>query len=241
MLNIAHRGFCGKYPENTMLAFRKAVEVGADGIEMDVQYTKDGQLVIIHDERVDRTCDGKGLVCEMTLEELQKLDASAGYRGMYGVNRIPTLREYFELVKPVKGFITNIELKTGNNEYKGIEKMVGDMIREFGLEDRIIISSFNHFTVLRMKALFPEIKCGFLVGDWIVDLGKYAAEHGVEYVHPCYIMLNEDSIKEIHSQGIGINPWTVNNEDDVRRFYKLGLNSVITNYPDMAKEVIETL
>ncbi|MCQ2484239.1 MAG: glycerophosphodiester phosphodiesterase [Clostridia bacterium] len=241
MLNIAHRGFSGKYPENTMLAFRKAVEIGADGIELDVQYTKDRQLVIIHDESVDRTCDGKGLVADMTLEELRKLDASAGFRGIYGINRIPTLREYFELVAPLKGFVTNIELKTGINEYDGIEQMVCDMIKEFGLEDRIIISSFNHFSVARFKALCPEMKCGFLEGDWIIDFGAYAKKNGADFVHPRYNTVTDETAAEILSNGIGINTWTVNTEDEVRRLYKLGVNSVIGNYPDMAKEVIETL
>jgi len=240
MLNIAHRGFSGKYPENTMLAFRKAFEIGADGIELDVHYTKDKQLVVIHDERIDRTCDGNGFVCDFTLEELQKFDASAGFRGVYGVNRIPTLREYFEFVKPLKGFITNIELKTGYNVYPGIEQMVYDMIKEFGLEDRIIISSFNHYSVARFKAIAPEIKCGFLEGDWILDFGRYASEHGVEYVHPCYNTVIEDSALEINANGVGINTWTVNEPKEVIRLFELGVNAVISNYPDMVKEVMES-
>lgn len=241
MLNIAHRGFSGKYPENTMLAFRKAVEAGADGIENDVHLTKDGEIVIIHDERIDRTCDGTGFVCDYTLEELRQFDASAGFKGVYGVNRIPTLREYFEFVQPINGFITNIELKTGYNVYPGIEKKVAEMIKEFGLEDRIIISSFNHFSVARFKALCPEIKCGFLEGDWILDFGAYAREHGVECVHPCYNTVTGETAKEIKDNGIEINTWTVNTPDEVRRLYKLGVTAVISNYPDMAREVIETL
>ena len=112
-----HRGFCAKYPENTMLAFEKAVEIGVDGIEMDVHLTKDNELVIIHDENIRRTCNGEGLVRDMTLQELKKFDASATYVGVYGINPIPTLREYFELVKDTD-IITNIELKTGIFEYK---------------------------------------------------------------------------------------------------------------------------
>ena len=102
MLNFAHRGFSGKYPENTMLAFEKAVEAGADGIELDVHFSKDGELVVIHDERIDRTCDASGFVRDYTLKELQSFDASAGFKGIYGFNRIPTLREYFEFIKPVE-------------------------------------------------------------------------------------------------------------------------------------------
>ena len=97
--NFAHRGYSGRYPENTMLAFRKAVEAGADGIELDVQLTKDGVPVIIHDELVDRTTDGKGFVKDMPLTQLRQLDASYIYAGQYGVNRIPTFREYCEFVR----------------------------------------------------------------------------------------------------------------------------------------------
>ena len=241
MLNIAHRGFSGKYPENTMLAFRKAIECGADGIELDVHFSKDGELVVIHDERIDRTCDGEGFVCDYTYRELLQFDASAGFRGMYGVNRIPTLREVFELIKPVDGFICNIELKTGYNVYPGIEKAVYELIKEFALEDRIIISSFNHFSVARFKSLAPEIKCGFLEGDWILNFGWYTREHGVECVHPRFNTVTEETAEEIKENGIKINTWTVNEPDEIKRLYKLGVDAVIGNFPDMTKRVIESL
>ena len=120
MLNIAHRGFKGKYPENTMLAFEKAIEAGADGIEFDLHLSKDGELVIIHDESLERTTDGKSLVCEKTLEELQKLNASKLYPGCE-IQRIPTLREYFEFAKD-KQKITKIGLKNSSIDYEGIEE-----------------------------------------------------------------------------------------------------------------------
>ena len=107
--NIAHRGFSGRYPENTMLAFEKALEIGAEGIEFDVHLSKDGELVIIHDELLDRTTNGSGLVAEHTLAQLRQLDASASFTGVYGVNPIPTLEEYFQLIQG-KEMLTNIEL-----------------------------------------------------------------------------------------------------------------------------------
>ncbi len=241
MLNIAHRGFSGKYPENTMLAFRKAIEAGADGAELDVHLTKDNVLVVIHDEKIDRTTDGTGLVADYTYDELRQFDASAGFRGVYGFNAIPTLREYFELVSPIDGFITNIELKTGVNEYPGIEQAVYDLIREFGLVDRIIISSFNHYSVMRFKAIAPEIKCGYLVASWLYDVGEYTHKRGIECVHPLFLSLNEESVAEIKKNSVQINTWTVNTADEVERLYKLGVDAVIGNYPDMTKEVIDRL
>ena len=234
---FAHRGFSGKYPENTMLAFEKAVEIGVDGIELDVHLTKDNEIVIIHDEDIKRTCDGEGLVKDMTLEELRKFDASATFRGQYGFCGIPTLREYFELVKDTP-IITNIELKTGIYEYHTIEQRVIDMVREFGLSDKIIFSSFNHFTVKRCEEIAPEIKRGFLTGDWLYDFGKYTAERNVQCCHPWHISLSEETVKEMHDAGCEINTWTVNEYEDIKKLSAWGVDSLIGNFPDRMIEVL---
>lgn len=233
--NFAHRGFSGKYPENTLMAFQKAIEVGADGIEHDVHYTKDGVLVVIHDERVDRTTDATGYVRDFTYEELSKLDASYKFKE-FGVQRIPTLREYMELVKD-KDIITNIELKTGVFEYPGIEKMVCDMIHEYDIKDRIIISSFNHYSVLRMKALDPTMKCGLLEESWLLNAGAYVAASGVECYHPMYKNMTPEIVAEIKSHGLEINTWTVNEADEIREMFERGVDSVISNYPDVVNQV----
>ena len=234
---FAHRGFSGKYPENTMLAFEKAVEIGVDGIELDVHLTKDNEIVIIHDEDIKRTCDGEGLVKDMTLEELRKFDASATFRGQYGFCGIPTLREYFELIKDTP-IITNIELKTGVYEYHTIEQRVIDMVREFGLSEKIIFSSFNHFTVKRCEEIAPEIKRGFLTGDWLYDFGKYTAERNVQCCHPWHVSLSEDVIKEMHDAGCEINTWTVNEYEDIKKLSAWGVDSLIGNFPDRMIEVL---
>ena len=238
-LNFAHRGFSGEYPENTMLAFRKAIEAGAQGIELDVHFTKDKEVVIIHDETIDRTTDGKGEVESFTYDELCRFNAYGRFEGKYDFQKIPTLREYFELVKPVDGFLTNIELKTGINEYPGIEKAVLKIIDEFGLRDRIIISSFNHFSVKRFKEIAPDVKCGFLEESRIIDFGTYAKKYGVEFIHPLYKCLTKDVFDEVYSNGIGINTWTVNDENAVRYLVKNNVNAVIGNYPDMVSRVLK--
>lgn len=234
---FAHRGFSGKYPENTMLAFQKAVELGVDGIELDVHLTKDNVLVIIHDEDIKRTCDGEGLVRDFTYEELKKFDASAGFRGVYGFNGIPTLKEYFELVKDTP-VITNIELKTGIFEYPTIEKRVIDMIDEYGLAEKIILSSFNHYTVMRCKELAPHIKRGFLSESWLIGYGKYTAENGAQCCHPIHFFLNEETVGEMHAAGCEINTWTVNEYSDIKRLAALGVDSLIGNFPDRMIEVL---
>jgi len=196
--NFAHRGFSGKYPENTMLAFQKAVEIGADGAELDVQLTKDGEVVIIHDETIDRTTDGKGYVVDYTYEELSKFNASYIYTGKMGFNKIPTLK----------------------------------------LEKKVIISSFNHFSVLRMKKIAPELKCGFLSEDWIIDAGAYTASHGIECFHPRFNNLIPEVVEELKKNNIEINTWTVNKEEDIKDLINKGIDILIGNYPDLVKKII---
>lgn len=238
--NYAHRGFSGRYPENTLLAFEKAMEIGVDGIELDVQLTKDGEVVIIHDEKIDRTTDGKGNVIDYTYEELQKFDASYIYKGKVGFNKIPTLREYFDLIKE-SNIVTNIELKTGIFEYLGIEKKVLDIIKEYHMEKRVIISSFNHYSVLRIKKIAPQIKCGFLSETWIIDSGRYTKNFNVECYHPQFSMLTKDVVGELKSFGIEINTWTVNEEKDIRDLILKGVDILIGNYPDLTKRIIKKM
>ncbi len=240
MKNFAHRGFSGKYPENTILAFQKALDEGVDGIELDVQLTSDGEVVIIHDEKVDRTTDGEGTVVSYTLEELKKLDASYIYSGQMGFNPIPTLREYFDLVKD-SSIVTNIELKTGINEYPGLEEKVYALIKEYHLEDRIIISSFNHYSVLRMKAIAPELSYGFLSDTWIYNAGQYTKSYGVDCYHPLFLQLKQEIVDEIKAAGLVINTWTVNTEEQIRDLYAKGVDTVIGNYPDLTARVLKEL
>lgn len=234
--NIAHRGFSGRYPENTMLAFQKALDAGADGIEFDVHLSKDGELVIIHDELLDRTTNAAGLVRDRTLRELRELDASADFPGVYGKNQIPTLEEYFELIRG-KNILTNIEIKTGVIWYPGIEKKVLDVVDRFGRRKDTIISSFNHFSILRMKELAPDIVCGFLEESRIIGPAAYCARHGVECWHPLCYDMTEDVVRELREQNIQINAWTVNRREDMEDMLRKGIDGVITNFPDLFGEV----
>lgn len=236
--NFAHRGFSGNYPENTMIAFKKAVEVGADGIELDVQLTKDEEVVIIHDETIDRTTDGRGAVSSYNYEELKKFDASFKFKGEFGINPIPTLREYFEYIKD-KDIVTNIELKTGVKEYLGIEEKVWKLIKEYKLEDKVIISSFNHFSILRMKKIAPNLKYGLLSETWIINAGKYTEEVGVQCYHPYFPNMTKEIVEEIKSHNIEINTFTVNEEKDIRDMIDKGIDIIIGNYPDLTKQIIE--
>lgn len=235
---FAHRGFSGQYPENTLTAFKKALEAGCEGIELDVHLTKDNEIVIIHDEKIDRTSNGTGLVKDMTYEELSKFDFSYIYTYKTGFCKIPTLREYFELVKD-KDIITNIELKTGIYEYEGIEKAVYDLIKEYHLEDRILISSFNHNSVMRMKAIAPEMKYGFLSETWILNTGEYLNKYDIEAYHPDFHMLTDREVKDLRDHNIKINTWTVNEECDIQHMIDIKAEGIISNFPDRVKNLLK--
>lgn len=170
MINFAHRGFRGKYPENTRLAFKKAIEAGVSGIEFDIHLSKDGEIVIIHDESLERTTNGSGLIKDKSLKELKELNAAKLFP-QYEKEEILTLREYFDFAKDWE-IITNIELKTSIIDYENIEKMTYDLIKEYGMEEKIIISSFNHNSLIRFKELAPNIKCGVLKHQDYTSLGN---------------------------------------------------------------------
>lgn len=236
---FAHRGFSGYYPENTMLAFQKvAEETVADGIELDIQLTKDGEIVIMHDEMLDRTTNGSGWLKDHTLEELKMLSVGVNVKGFFPRQTIPTLREYFTWLKTTK-LITNIELKTSYFEYEGIEEKLIAMVKEFGLEDQIWYSSFNHYTVARIKKLMPEAKCGLLTDTWLMNIGEYAASQGAASVNArTYFCAKEGVAAELHAHNIALQAWTPNDAEMMQELVDAGVDVLITNYPDIAANVL---
>lgn len=236
---FAHRGFSGYYPENTMLAFQKvAEETVADGIELDIQLTKDGEIVIMHDEMLDRTTNGSGWLKDHTLEELKMLSVGVNVKGFFPRQTIPTLREYFTWLKTTK-LITNIELKTSYFEYEGIEEKLIAMVKEFGLEDQIWYSSFNHYTVARIKKLMPEAKCGLLTDTWLMNIGEYAASQGAASVNArTYFCAKEGVAADLHAHNIALQAWTPNDAEMMQELVDAGVDVLITNYPDIAANVL---
>lgn len=237
---FAHRGFSGEYPENTMLAFKKAVAAGCDGIELDVQLTKDLVPVIMHDEKVDRTSDGTGCICDMTYEELSKLDCSypSKFEGKYGPQKIPLLEEYLEwMAKEAVDIVTNIELKNSVYYYEGLENKVMALVCQYGLEERIILSSFNNASIMKCKLMNAKIAGGFLVERAVENAGAYVRECNAEYYHPNLEYLKEEHVKRCSENGIGVNVWTVNEEEDMRTMKKWGVHSIITNYPNKGRRI----
>lgn len=237
---FGHRGASGYAPENTLEAFRLAVSQGADGIELDVQLTKDGEVVVIHDETIDRVSNGRGYVRDFTLNSLKKLSFHNQMEAYRGVT-IPTLREVLEMIRPT-GVRVNIELKTGVFPYPGIEKKVLSIVNECKMQDRIIYSSFNHYSIQKIKRIAPSADTAYLFGDIIYEAEEYTRRGGVPAVHPSVHHLKMDGMMQcFRNTGRIIRVWTVNSEDDMRMFIEEGVDALITNYPDVACRIKEEM
>lgn len=240
----AHRGAAGLAPENTLAAFRMAIELGVDATEMDLQLTKDGVVVIIHDDTVDRTTDGRGRIGDLTLAEIKRLDAGAKFGAAYRGERIPTLRELIDLVKAGGNprFRLNLEIKfaEGREGYPAdLEERVLAVLRETGFVERVITQSFHHPSAGKMKRLAPGIPAGLLVGQRRQTADPVAAvrQHGVNYYAPHYSLVTPDLLRTLHGAGIPVVTWTVNEPADMRRLIGMGLGALpgdgmISDYPD---------
>lgn len=317
ILNIAHRGYSGKFDENTMLAFKKAIEYKADGIETDVQISKDGALVLIHDETLDRTTNGHGFVKDYTLDELKifrtksvprvqalKNDAleelehskimKADYNEFdvlekeeesnclnessseiiavdkkkikigeytreeveYFQNKdgeeIPTLRELLEVFSQSDLKVLNLELKNSVIEYRSLEEKVLNIVDEFNLRDRVVISSFNHLSLKKIRELEKhrdksngrednnKIMLGALTESTLFNVPKYLQAISVECYHPYFpSILNEEYMKGIKKAGIRVNTYTVNEPGDMKKVIRVGADSIITNEVELLNLVRE--
>ena len=232
----AHRGASGYAPENTLPAFKLAAEMKADGVELDVQLTKDGEVIVCHDERIDRTSNGHGPIGSMTLAELKEFDF-CNHNYVYEGTRIPTMREVFELLEPT-GLTINIELKTGIVFYKDLEEKTVRLTQEYGMQDRVIYSSFNHYSILKIQELDPQAQTAFLYSDGTYDMPGYGAAHHVTALHPHIANLQYPHyMEDCAARGLDVNVWTVNTEKDLLYCLDMGVHAVITNYPAKAVEL----
>jgi glycerophosphoryl diester phosphodiesterase len=229
-LVIAHRGASSEAPENTLAAFKQGLEIGADGFEFDVHMSKDGELVVIHDETVDRTTNGSGWIKDMTLSELKALDAGSWFDCSFNKEKIPTLKQVLELISD-KSELINIELKSGLVIYPDIEHKVIGTLREFNVMDKTIISSFNHYSLRTVKEVESQVKTGILYMEGLVGPWIYARRVPADALHPASYLAVPEIVRSAQDAGLSVNVWTVDTADDMMRMVSSGVDAVITNYP----------
>lgn len=225
MKKLAHRGYSAYYPENTMIAFKKAYERGFDGVETDVHMTKDGQLVLIHDEKIDRTSNGQGYIQDYTLAELRQFNFAYQFDG---IHFIPTLKELLSFIQG-KDFIVNLEIKTDKIHYPHIEEKIIMLVEEMGVQDQILYSSFWLDSVLKVKELRPSVYVGYLMEFQYKKKREALRKHHIQAFHPRYNYINEERVKDLKKDHIQIATWTVPNIKTYKRLKELGVDIIISN------------
>lgn len=237
-----HRGASQYAPENSLEAFQMAYDMGADGIEFDVQMTKDGYLVVAHDEEISRVSDGSGYIKDYSLEELRRFQFNRTHPE-YEEVKIPLLEEVLEQfgqkkTEYDKEFLFNIELKNNIFTYEGMEEKVLKIIKEKNVLERTLFSSFSHASMLKLRQLEKKAKIAFLYADGIANIPLYLVQYQVKVAHPAWYHLNkEGEFASLKNAGIEVNTWTVNSGKEIRRLCDLGVDGIITNRPDLGSEI----
>lgn len=238
MLLYAHRGASGYAPENTMEAFELAIQIGCDGMETDIHLTKDNILVLMHDEKIDRTTNGKGYIKDYTYHELLKFDANNRFKE-YKNCKIPTLEQLLLLAKKTHTFL-NLEIKTDHIFYPDIEQKIVDLVKTYDMEELVWYSSFNHYSVMKIKEITPKAPVSLLYEGELFQPWQYALSLGVQGLHPNVPNLHLDNyVAMCHLHNLVVNVWTVNEKADMLLANKCGVDGIFTNYLDKAKQVIK--
>jgi glycerophosphoryl diester phosphodiesterase len=235
---FAHRGFSSQAPENTIPAFLKAVEIGANGIELDVQLSADGEIVVFHDSMLDRTTNGNGKVSERLLSSLKKLDAGSWFSIDYkGVN-IPTLQEVFNEIPD--NFLINVELKNDRNQVEILPSKVVELLKKNNKFEQVLISSFSVDMIKEMQKHLPQIKIGLLAMPSILGFKtrNFTSRRIAHYaMHPFHLDVKPKLIKRYNDEGKRIHTYTVNKEEQMRKLFMMGTHGIFTDHPDIAKNI----
>ena len=237
---IAHRGASAYAPENTISAFHKAVNSNADGIELDIKFSADKEIVVIHDQTVDRTTNGKGKVKELSSDELRKLDAGSFFSKDFENEKIPFLKEVLE--KFSDQMIINIEITNYSSIMDGLAQSTAMMVKELGIQKSVLFSSFHPLNLLITRRLLPEVPVALLAlpgkSGWLArsNLLRWVSS---QIVHPYFKDVDYVYIQKQHQLNRKVNIWTINQEADMKRFVEANVDGLITDNPILGRKIIE--
>ena len=236
---FAHRGASGTYPENTIAAFKEAARLPVYGVEFDVHMTADGELVVIHDEAIDRTSNGTGYVKDLSLAQLKTFDFGSWFSSDFKGESIPTLSEVLD-VFATTGHKLNIELKSDIFPYEGMVEKVLDHIWDRHLESRVIISSFDHAAIQSVKRFYPEIKTAALFMEVLVHPLDYLHKIPTDALHILFPAAIRPSIGEVIASGMPVRTFTVNDETYAKALKQAGVQAIFTDYPEKMSMILST-
>lgn len=233
---LGHRGARQEAPENTIPSFRRALELGADGVELDARLTADGAVIVLHDDDVARTTDGQGRADELTLEEIQRFDAGVRFGPVFAGTRIPTLAEALEALASAR--LVNVELK-GPDVDIGLEQQAVEVVRAAGMLDRVIFSSFSPAQLRRLRQLDGQIAVAYLFSrpwQWWGAL-PLARVLRLQALHPGRLAVTAGAVHQAHARGLRVVPWTINAASDVRRMLAWGVDGIISDVPAEVRKI----
>jgi len=236
-LGVAHRGASKHAPENTLAAFRLALDLGARALECDARRTRDGAIVTIHDQRVDRTTDGQGPVETLTLAELRRLDAGRWFGPQFAGERIPLLEEVLQLARDRA--VVELEIKNDPLPYEGIERQIIDLVDRAGMERDVLAMSFDHRCVRTIHALAPRLQTGIIYAARLADAPAAARAAGADALCPDWRYVSQSDVDEAHAAGLRVSVWTVDEEAALRRCLALGVDGVTSNDTRLLMRVLE--
>ena len=245
---IAHRGANLHAPQNTLPAFQKALELGADGLETDVHITKDGQAVICHNYSIDETSNGLGNISDISLRDLKSHDFGGYFSRIFKGTPMPSLDEFLELCKNDSLEIMNIELKHPRVNNSLIVEKTLEAVKRHGLLGKLLISSFDQRLLIRAREIEPDCKTAYLypypdsaVKCFFVPPYALIRKIGCYAVHPHHFFVNKTMVDRFHSLGVKVNAWTVNSDKLIEKMYRCGIDGYITDSPDDTREYLEHL
>jgi len=231
---IAHRGASAEAPENTLAAFRRALAIGVDAVELDVHLSADREPVVLHDPLLERTTDGRGLVGDLPLSDLRRLDAGRQFGEGFAGERIPTLAEALDLLRPIRVIV---EIKNGPVRYDGIAERVAAVIRASGHGD-VTVSAFDHAVLLDVRAAFPSLETAVLYSARPIHPLRLGQDAGARILHPFWHYLTADVATAAHEGGLRVETWVVDELDDLGRVAAMGVDGIITSHPERLRTVL---
>lgn len=233
---VGHRGAAGHAPENTLASFEAALRLGADVVELDVRPSVEGELVVIHDATVSRTTDGHGEVAALSVAELRGFDAGVRFGAQFRGERIPTLREALGWAQGRTELV--IEIKGDPQPRPGVEEQVVRLVAEHEMIERVMVISFYHPALRRLREVEPRIATGMLYTGFLADTAAAALAAGADCVRPGWHDWNATLVEAVHRSGLVAGAWTVDDEGAMARLLDMGLDSITTNYPDRLRRVV---
>jgi glycerophosphoryl diester phosphodiesterase len=232
---IAHRGASGEAPENTLAAFRRALDLGVDAVELDAHLSADGEPVVIHDPNLERTTTGTGLVRDLTAAAISRLDAGRWFGDQFAGERIPTLAEALDLLRPVRVII---EIKNNPISYPGVAERVSAVVRAGG-HNRVTVSSFDHFVLRDMRRAAQSIETAVLYAARPIDAIRMARDADATVLHPQWVFLAPKLVDDANAAGMRVETWTVDDALHLAHIAAMRPHGIMTNFPSRLRAILD--